>query len=305
MPYLCDSWRRIQVLARSCLDDKLQQRGLRLLSKICKTHRIIPSSYVLHWELVRVGRVHYKSRFAVVNNGEYSGYPVAIKHLTVDKADAGATLKVPSINLTHYRYSAFNQRLCREIIIWKHLSHANIMPLLGVLVSADRHCFRILTEWMPNGNVMQFARSNPNENRLRLVSSLAVPLRFFHAHRLLSALRGDIRCGLPSRSQDRSRGSQGGQSNVLSVRSPRLREKQANVLVDNTGTARLADFGLMSTVALSTVLFSESDVSPGGTLRWMSPELLDPTHSGSEGRPTRESDCYALGMVIYEVSWLY
>ena len=59
----------------------------------------------------------------------------------------------------------------------------------------------------------------------------------------------------------------------------------------------------MSTVALSTALFSESVVSSGGTLRWMSPELLDPIHFGSEG-PTRESDCYALGMVVYEVSEL-
>ena len=67
----------------------------------------------------------------------------------------------------------------------------------------------------------------------------------------------------------------------------------------------MADFGLMSTVALSTVLFSESDVSLGGTLRWMSPELLDPTYFNSKGHPTRESDCYALGMVIYEVSQLY
>jgi hypothetical protein len=34
----------------------------------------------------------------------------------------------------------------------------------------------------------------------------------------------------------------------------------------------------------------------------MSPELLDPDQFGSkDGRPTRESDCYALGMVIYEV----
>ena len=171
---------------------------------------------------MRVGRVHYKSRFAVVSNGDYLGCPVAIKHLTMDKADADATLKVPSINLARCRYSASNQRLCREIIIWKHLSHANIMPLLGVLASGDLRCLRILTEWMPNGNVIQFARSNPSENRLRLVSSLAVPLRFFHAHRLLSALRGDIRCGLPPRAQDRSWGSQGGQSNVLGVRSPRL-----------------------------------------------------------------------------------
>ena len=48
--------------------------------------------------------------------------------------------------------------------------------------------------------------------------------------------------------------------------------------------------------------------TPGGTVRWMSPEFLDPERFGilgSEGRPTRESDCYALGMVIYEVSALH
>jgi len=37
----------------------------------------------------------------------------------------------------------------------------------------------------------------------------------------------------------------------------------------------------------------------------MSPELLDPGRFGvpasEEKRPTRQSDCYALGMVIYEV----
>jgi hypothetical protein len=46
----------------------------------------------------------------------------------------------------------------------------------------------------------------------------------------------------------------------------------------------------------------------------MSPELLDPEMfsmpQSEGGRPTRQSDCYALGMVIYEVhvrvskSWL-
>ena len=40
----------------------------------------------------------------------------------------------------------------------------------------------------------------------------------------------------------------------------------------------------------------------GGTIPWMSPELLDPESFGSKkGRPTRASDCYALGMLIYEV----
>ena len=45
----------------------------------------------------------------------------------------------------------------------------------------------------------------------------------------------------------------------------------------------------------------------GGTYRWMSPELLDPEAFGipqseESTRPTTQSDCYAFGMVIYEVS---
>ena len=40
----------------------------------------------------------------------------------------------------------------------------------------------------------------------------------------------------------------------------------------------------------------------GGTTRWMSPELLYPEEFGcSDKRPTKQSDCYALGMVVYEV----
>ena len=38
------------------------------------------------------------------------------------------------------------------------------------------------------------------------------------------------------------------------------------------------------------------------TVQWMSPELLVPDNFGlKESRPTKASDCYALGMVVYEV----
>jgi serine/threonine protein kinase len=50
-----------------------------------------------------------------------------------------------------------------------------------------------------------------------------------------------------------------------------------------------------------SAFLSETASSSEGTPRWMSPELLDPVGFGSSGRPTRESDRYALGMVIYEV----
>jgi len=76
---------------------------------------------------------------------------------------------------------------------------------------------------------------------------------------------------------------------------------QENILVDNTGTAQVMDFGFMTMVDLSTAVLSRSAVSSGGTPCWMSPELLNPPAFGSSGCPTRGSDCYALGMVIYEV----
>ena len=72
-----------------------------------------------------------------------------------------------------------------------------------------------------------------------------------------------------------------------------------NILIDDNGTARIADFGLMTMlIDLSMIPLSATTVSTAGTVRWMSPKLL----FGQNSPPTRESDCYALGMVIYEVS---
>ena len=90
-----------------------------------------------------------------------------------------------------------------------------------------------------------------------------------------------------------------------------------NILINKNRRACLADFGLTTVTSVATratratvegeVVLSGTLMSftSGGTYRWMSPELLDPERFGmpkSEGnRPTRQSDCYALGMVIYEV----
>jgi serine/threonine protein kinase len=77
---------------------------------------------------------------------------------------------------------------------------------------------------------------------------------------------------------------------------------KANILIDENGHARLADFGLLTIVSDPTNFTSSNSVVTGGTTRWMSPELLAPDNFDLEdSRPTKESDCYALGMVIYEI----
>ena len=77
---------------------------------------------------------------------------------------------------------------------------------------------------------------------------------------------------------------------------------KANILIDDDGHARLADFGLLTIISDPMNFTASSSLVSGGTTRWMSPELLHPDQFGLEdSRPTKESDCYALGMVIYEV----
>jgi len=76
---------------------------------------------------------------------------------------------------------------------------------------------------------------------------------------------------------------------------------KVNILVDQAGHARLADFGLLTIISDPKNLLSSSTNTQGGTARWMSPELIDPQKFGfRNSRPTKFSDCYALGMVIYE-----
>ena len=79
-----------------------------------------------------------------------------------------------------------------------------------------------------------------------------------------------------------------------------LPNPKTNILINHDGRACLAGFTLISIVSDQSP--STSPFKTGGTINWMSPELLDSERFGlKESRPTKESDYYALGMVVYEV----
>ena len=209
------------------------------------------------------------------------------------------------------------QRFCREGVAWKHLRHPNILPLLGVTVS--EHRFAMVSDWMENGNINEFIGKDQHVNRAELVRvkldldrrladlfniqlvDIANGLKYMHDLRIV---HGDLKGVYPS-------------LNIEYMRTSHLSTK-ANVLINGDRRACIADFGLTTITGVVThasarasqVSLISNDTlmsfTAGGTCRWMSPELLDPERFGmpeSEGnRPTRQSDCYALGMVIYEVS---
>jgi hypothetical protein len=71
---------------------------------------------------------------------------------------------------------------------------------------------------------------------------------------------------------------------------------------DTPPRARLAGFHFMTTVLDPDQPMSCSAQLEGGTMTFMSPELLQPSKFGrSDSVPTPEGDIYAFGLVIFQV----
>ncbi|KAF9789495.1 kinase-like domain-containing protein, partial [Thelephora terrestris] len=158
---------------------------------------------------------------------------------------------------------------CKEVVVWKRLLHPNVLPLLGVTMvnTPESPLFAMASKWMENGNINDFIRRRQDVNRFELLKDVAKGLIYMHSQ---DVIHGDL--------------------------------KGANIVIDQYFHACLADFGLATIASDSANPTTFGSSVKGGTTRWMSPELLDPEPFNIEcSRPTKESDSYALGMVILEV----
>ncbi|KAF8753809.1 kinase-like protein [Rhizoctonia solani] len=151
------------------------------------------------------------------------------------------------------------KRAAREVHFWSRMRHTNVHELMGVVIFKDRF-IGMVSEWMENGNIYEYTRRNPQINRFQMCAQVASGLDYMHK---IDAVHGDL--------------------------------KGLNVLVSSDGVAKLADFGL-STMAESSLEFSETSSSQAGSIRWAAPELLS-----TESPKSKQSDVYALGMTMLEI----
>ncbi|KAJ7126093.1 kinase-like domain-containing protein, partial [Mycena epipterygia] len=157
--------------------------------------------------------------------------------------------------------------LAREVLIWKELSHPNVLPLLGIDLTTRKPSCCLVSPWMKNGNVMAFLERYPDFDKSSLVRDIANGLEYMHDLDP-PVVHGDM--------------------------------KGANILINDGGQACLADFGLA--LAIESQAFSTSSAgSTRGTLRWLAPEILDSSRKNERQALLIKRDIYAFGCTILEL----
>ncbi|KAG9104513.1 hypothetical protein FRC07_009788 [Ceratobasidium sp. 392] len=159
------------------------------------------------------------------------------------------------------------KNIAREIYAWSKLKHPNVLELVGL--STFRGQISIVSSWMENGTLPDYVTKHPEADRFELCAQVASGLAYLHKS---DTIHGDVK-GLAIQTQ---------------------RMAQSNVLVSESGVAKLADFG-NTVIKKHTLDFTDSTGAQKISVRWTAPELLR-----DEEKHTKEADVYALGMTFLE-----
>ncbi|KAJ7511508.1 kinase-like domain-containing protein [Mycena galericulata] len=235
----------VQDLLDSAFDpssNPVLSKALLRLSRTCGLH---PTCFALSG-LQKVGHQLAAGGYGDVWKGLVGGQTVAIKSMRIFlKTDAKAALK----------------EFGHEAIIWRQLSHPNLLPFFGLYTLDDRLC--LVSPWMESGDLQQFLTSAPpNIDHLSLILDVAMGIGHLHKNHIV---HGDL--------------------------------KAPNVLVTPSGRACISDFGLCSIDDAMSLKFTHSTrMIHGGTARYQAPELLTGASLNHFG-----SDVYAFALVGYEI----
>ncbi|KAJ7065053.1 kinase-like domain-containing protein, partial [Mycena amicta] len=149
----------------------------------------------------------------------------------------------------------------REALIWRQLSHPNVLPFFGLYYLDSRLC--LVSPWMADGHVLEYLKTAPPDtDRVSLMLDVALGLEYLHEN---NVVHGDL--------------------------------KAMNILVTPSHRACVADFGLSSITDAMTLKFTHSTASVrGGTTRYQAPELIS-----TDNLSQCSSDVYAFACVCYEI----
>ncbi|GMF50044.1 unnamed protein product [Phytophthora fragariaefolia] len=172
--------------------------------------------------------------------------------------DTGSLIAVKEIIISEETDSAIREAT-REVELLRSLKHENIVKYLGCHVDNVAQTLSIFTEWVPGGSL--------EHNRKLFGGNERVVRRF--THQLLSG--------------------------VAYLHSKNIIHhdiKPANILVDQNGVVKIADFG-SSRLINSATMANGSTRSLHGTPNYMAPEVIKQTSGRS-----RKADIWSVGCTV-------
>ncbi|KAF7374755.1 Kinase-like protein [Mycena sanguinolenta] len=247
--YFLDVVQMVTVDRGLLLEKQHNAKARRMIIKLSEACDELPSSLFISGITRRDEHATFGGGFGDIYQASYGGKTVALKLLRVFQADE--------------QQRQIRLKFCREALVWQHLRHPFILPLIGI----DRETFPsslcMVSPWMEHGTVLKYLNEYGRANVDKLLHEIAQALQYLHSQNII---HGDLR--------------------------------GANILITPEWSACLADFGLTS---LADTTATTRSSRRAGSVRWMAPELIYPAHFKRKFVRTRATDVYAFGCVCLEL----
>ncbi|EJD47434.1 kinase-like protein [Auricularia subglabra TFB-10046 SS5] len=162
----------------------------------------------------------------------------------------------------------YHERIRRELAAVQQIEHRFILPFLGVVMGSTYTI--LVSQFMENGDLLEYLKSNPGARRRPLIIQVADAVNYLHTRAGL--VHGDLKC--------------------------------QNVLVSPHGDAQLADFGLSTIVDKSRATDTTTlGIRQSYTLQFAAPELLSDEAKAPSGKTrskTPQTDVFAFGRLVLQ-----
>ncbi|KDQ58184.1 hypothetical protein JAAARDRAFT_35005 [Jaapia argillacea MUCL 33604] len=156
----------------------------------------------------------------------------------------------------------FREKAKSALAPWSSLHHKNVVPFLGVLYEIPYY-ISVVTPFYKHGTILAYIKGRPGDGLLPFIKGCAEGLRFLHSN---GVIHTDIRA--------------------------------SNVLIDDSGNARLTDIGLAP--LLNSSSFTSANIA--GPCRSQAPEVIQFESQDEDQSPfTEKSDVYAFAMLVVEI----